>query len=83
MTLSQLIDRLEEYRNELGDDAEVRLMTQQNYPFENAVSGVTSGAEINSVEEDDEEDVEHDQVVYLVEGQQLCYGSGRAWELAY
>ena len=46
MTLHELIERLEEYRGELGD-AEVRLMTQQNWPFENAITGLVSGAEIN------------------------------------
>ncbi|MEX2168545.1 MAG: hypothetical protein WD851_04505 [Pirellulales bacterium] len=32
MTLDELIDRLEEYRDAMGGDAEVRLMTQSNYP---------------------------------------------------
>ena len=33
-------------------------------------------------EEFEDEDVEDDHIVYLVEGDQLCYGSKRAWELA-
>jgi hypothetical protein len=37
MTLNEIIERLEEYRDELGGDCEVRLMTQQNWPFENAI----------------------------------------------
>ena len=85
MTLNDLIERLEEYRDQLGEDAEVRLMTQQNWPFENAITGLVSGAEINDAddEDQDDEDVEIDQVVYIVEGQQLGYGSKRAWELAH
>jgi hypothetical protein len=86
MTLNELIERLEEYRDELGGDAEVRLMTQQNWPFENAITGLVSGAEINDTEDDeegDDDDVEADAVVYIVEGTQLCYGSKRAWELAH
>ncbi|MEX2168071.1 MAG: hypothetical protein WD851_02070 [Pirellulales bacterium] len=84
MTIDELIVRLEEYRDALGGDAEVRLMTQSNYPFENSLAGVVSGEEINDIEdeEDQEDDVEHDDVLYLVEGEQLCYGSKRAWELA-
>lgn len=83
MTLNELIERLEEYRDELGEDAEVRLMTQQNWPFENTITGLASGAEINGADDDDDEDVEADAVVYIVEGQQLGYGSKRAWEAAY
>ena len=61
-------------------------MTQQNWPFENAITGLVSGAEINDTEDDeegDDDDVEADAVVYIVEGTQLCYGSKRAWELAH
>ena len=83
MTLNELIERLEEYRDELGEDAEVRLMTQQNWPFENTITGLVSGAEINDTDDDDDDDVWADTVVYIVEGQQLGYGSKRAWEAAY
>ncbi len=83
MTLNELIERLEEYRDEMGGDAEVRLMTQQNWPFENAITGLVSGAEINDTDDEDDEDVDTDAVVYIVEGTQLGYGSKRAWELAH
>ena len=83
MTLNELIERLEEYRDQLGEDAEVRLMTQQNWPFENTITGLASGAEINDADDDDDEDVETDAVLYIVEGTQLGYGSKRAWEIAY
>jgi hypothetical protein len=82
MTIDQLIERLEEYRDTLGGDAEVRLMTQQNWPFENAVTGLASGEEINQADDEDDDDVDDDVVVYIVEGQQLGYGSKRAWEVA-
>ncbi len=45
MTIDELIARLEDYRDEIGGDAEVRLMTQQNWPFENSIYGLASGAE--------------------------------------
>jgi hypothetical protein len=85
MTVSELIERLKEYRDEFGD-AEVRLMTQSNWPFENAVAGVTSGAEINEAgdedDPDDDGDVDDDRVVYICEGEQLGYGTKRAWHVA-
>ncbi|XZE55931.1 hypothetical protein SH139x_001980 [Planctomycetaceae bacterium SH139] len=84
MTLGQLISLLEEYRDEHGEDCEVRLMTQQNWPFENRIAGVTSGAEMNEGDDEDEDyndqDVADDAMVYIVEGGQICYGSKRAWE---
>ena len=83
MTLNELIERLEEYRDLHGEDCEVRLMTQQNWPFENTITGLASGEEINGADDDDDDDVETDAVVYIVEGQQLGYGSKRAWEAAY
>ena len=85
MTINELIQRLEDYRDEIGGDAEVRLMTQQNWPFENTIFGLASGEEINAdpEDEDDDDDVEADQVLYICEGQQLGYGSKRAWEVAY
>ncbi len=85
MTISELIERLEEYRDEFGD-VEVRLMTQAHYPFENAIAGVASGEEINAAgdedDPDDDGDVDDDDVLYLVEGRQLGYGTKRAWKVA-
>ena len=83
MTIDEMIQRLEEYRDELGGDAEVRLMTQSNWPFENEIVGLASGEEINDGDDGEDEDVDEDQVVFIVEGQQCCYGSTRAWEVAY
>lgn len=81
MNLDTLIEILSDYRDEFGGDAEVRLMTQQSWPFENAVRGLTSGREMNDVDDaDDDQDVPDAEVVYIVEGGQLCYGSKRAWD---
>ena len=87
MTIDELIARLEDYRDEIGGDAEVRLMTQQNWPFENSIYGLASGAEINDYDEDDEDggdddDAAEDAVLFIVEGKQLGYGTKRAWEVA-
>ncbi|QDU76912.1 hypothetical protein Pan97_39690 [Bremerella volcania] len=83
MTIDDLIQRLEEYRDALGGDAEVRLMTQQNWPFENEIVGLASGEEINEPDDGEDEDMDEDSVVFIIEGQQRCYGSKRAWEVAY
>ena len=83
MTLDELIQRLEDYRDELGGQTAVRLMTQQNWPFENEIVGLASGAEINDRDDDEDADVDEDNVVFIVEGQQRCYGSKRAWQIAY
>jgi len=83
MTIDELIERLEDYRDALGGDVDVRLMTQQNWPFENGIAGLASGEEINDRDDGEDEDVDEDQVVFIVEGQQRCYGSKRAWEVAY
>lgn len=86
MNLDKLIEILTDYRDELGGDAEVRLMTQQNWPFENRICGLTSGQEINDAtdedaeDDDDDQDVAEESIVYIVEGGQICYGSKRAWE---
>ena len=83
MNLDTLIEILNGYREERGGDAEVRLMTQQNWPFENRICGVTSGQEMNDTDHNDEgddQDVADESIVYIVEGGQICYGSKRAWE---
>lgn len=87
MTINELIERLEIYRDEIGGDAEVRLMTQSNWPFENTIFGLASGVEINDESEDedpdDDGDVDEDAILYIVEGSQLGYGTKRAWDAAY
>lgn len=90
MTIDELIARLEEYRDALGGETEVRLMTQQNWPFENGITGMVSVAEMNDAGDEDDDEGEGfdpegnaDQVVYLVEGQQLGYGTKQAWNAAY
>ncbi len=83
MTIDELIERLQDYRDDLGGDTEIRLMTQQNWPFENGIAGLASGAEINERDDGGDEEAGDDNVVFIVEGQQRCYGSRRAWEVAH
>lgn len=89
MRLDQLIELLESYRDEIGGDAEVRLMTQESWPFENVIQGVVSSEEMAQVQrgQDGEEDQQEESdgnaepILYLVEGGQICYGSKLAWEV--
>lgn len=83
MTIDDLIERLEEYRDSIGGEVEVRLMTQQSWPFENGIAGLASGEEINDSDDEEDEHVDEAKVVFIVEGEQRCYGSKRAWKVAY
>ena len=53
MKVIELIERLQD----IDPDSEVRLMTQETWPFENEVRGVCSAKELHQLEVDaDEED---------------------------
>ena len=80
MTIDELIARLEDARDDLGGDTEVRLMTQENWPFENSIKGICSSEDIANCCDDDEEEEESNKVLFIVEGSQLGYGSKKAWE---
>jgi len=88
MTLGELIYKLQEMEEVYGEDVEIRLMTQQNWPFENAITGVTSKSIMFEADEDEDEKgdeggdekVGDEEIVYIVEGGQICYGSKAAWE---
>jgi hypothetical protein len=47
MNIDKLIERLEEYRDLLGGDTEVRLMTQQHWALMYRITGICSSKEIN------------------------------------
>lgn len=91
MTVGELREMLEAYE----DDAEVVIVTQQSWPFENNLYGVTSRAEVlddpryddgeeyhdpDAVIEDDLGDGKRRSDVFIVEGSQLRYGMKAAWE---
>ncbi|WP_223643764.1 hypothetical protein [Corallococcus sp. EGB] len=89
MKVSELIELLEEQ----DPDAEVLIMSQQNWPFENAVAGVAVREEMLRADRDedgDDDDAEEPRYergtapndVFLVEGEQLRYGSKTAWQVA-
>jgi hypothetical protein len=84
MKVSELIELLEEQ----DPDAEVLLMMQKNWPFECSLAGVTTRDEMLRADERDEDDGEQVEPriesgtaksdVFLVEGEQLRYGSKTA-----
>lgn len=88
MKVQELIDILEEQ----DPDAEVLIMSQRNWPFENGVYGVTVRSEMDGDDEDGEKEDGADTTaardgratndVFIVEGSQLRYGSKTAWDVA-
>ena len=82
MTVGELLERLQD----LDPEMEVRLMTQMNWPFENSIVGICTRSEMHA-EQDGDEDAEPDsdaeEILYIVEGQQICYGDSAAWDAAW
>lgn len=88
MKVRELIELLEDQ----DPDAEVLLMSQPNWPFELGVEGVTTRdqmlrADREDRDENDEREGPLDQGtarndVFIVEGDQLRYGSKTAWRVA-
>jgi hypothetical protein len=86
--------RVRELIEILGDcdpDAEVLIMSQPSWPFENAIAGVAVREEFgedDGLDGDSEKAERHPEPgtatsdVFIVEGQQLRYGSKRAWGAA-
>jgi hypothetical protein len=92
MKVKELIDILEEQ----DPDAEVLIMSQQSWPFENGVYGVTVRSEMDGEDDNDDGDENNEDAtdateardgratndVFIVEGSQLRYGSKAAWDVA-
>lgn len=86
MTIDEMIERLEEYRDSMGGEAEVRLVVQPNWPFENQIQGMVSTEEVaceQSAEAGEAEETPEEKVVYIVEGNQMGYGNKSLFEYAY
>lgn len=71
MTLAELIEQLEDLAYSYGDDVEVRLAQQPNWPFEYSIDSIIEGPE------DGPEDAPV-TTIYIVEGQQLGYLPNKA-----
>ncbi len=70
MTIGEIIERLEETRDVLGEGTEVRIATQQSWPFENTIQ------DLHIVKTDVDDSSYYDEgigLVYLEEGKQIGY----------
>ena len=86
MTIDELIERLQWYKDSLGGETKVRIMTQPNWPFENEIAGLVSAEEISGQDKDDDDEsasCADDKIVYIAEGTQIGYGNKRVWDEAY
>lgn len=81
MKVRELLERL----RDCSPDAEVRIMTQPSWPFENSISGVVERREFSDpgAELAEHCTAEHCTLddVFILEGRQLRYGSKKAWEV--
>jgi hypothetical protein len=80
MQVRDLIELLEDQ----DPEAEVLIMTQESWPFENAIAGVAAREEIVECDagEGEREEGTAPNDVFIVEGRQLRYGSKAAWNAA-
>lgn len=84
MKVKELIEVLKD----LKPNAQVLIASQPNWPFEIELSGVVTRAECDAPAEDGREESKHSDAglspsdVFLVEGQQLRYGSKTPFRLA-
>ena len=70
MTIGEIIERLEEARDVLGEGAEVRIATGLSWPFENTIQDL----HIVKTDVDDPSYCDEDiGVVYIEEGSQIGY----------
>jgi hypothetical protein len=94
MQVRDLLQRLEEFADAYGDDAEIRLAQQESWPFEYSIKGCVSNFELGR--EDDEHEVKDEDenrghndgeiespIFYIVEGAQLGYFRKDAWDACY
>jgi hypothetical protein len=88
MTVGQLRELLEDY----PDEAEVRMACQPSWPFEYSIAGVVALSEMKERGDEDGSDFDDrhpstginpkpDEVVFIVEGRQLSYGTKLLWDM--
>jgi hypothetical protein len=84
MNLADLIEKLTELAETVGENTEVRLATQPHYPFYNSIAGVVVSTDFQEGDEEEEEETEYsaedlEVIIYILEGSQIGYGSKNAW----
>ena len=91
MTIAEMIETLQEMQEMWGDETEVRIAVQPNYPFEHSVAeivevdgcpvcGECESCHMGDTCEDSEDGMDSDDptIVYIGVGQQLGYLPGTA-----
>lgn len=73
LTVGELKERLDG----VDDEVEVRLVEQPSWPFEYSLAGVTLLTD-HDLEHDGDHEAE--EILYLVEGRQICYASHDLFE---
>lgn len=68
MTIRDLIERLEDFADDFGDDIEVRLAQQPRWAFEYSIGNIAAVEDLQ----------DSDPIIYIGEGQQLGYLPGDA-----
>ncbi|MEO1615294.1 MAG: hypothetical protein AAFV88_05560 [Planctomycetota bacterium] len=79
MKLSELIELLTDRFNEVGE-CEVRLMTQEKWPFECEILGVTDTRSIDASKAESFYDADT-PIVFIVEAGQCGYGDPDTWDV--
>lgn len=87
MTIDELIEKLQELKFELNGDTEILLMTQERRPLTHDIHGIVSGEEINKYWEEEEGNKEKEEeesinnnTLYIIQGDDVGYGSKDAWD---
>lgn len=84
MTIQELIDRLEELKEDVGGDVEVRLAHQPQWPFEYSIGDVIAIEKDEAADADPDDDGydesadQEETIVYIAESSQIGYLSGHA-----
>ena len=97
MTLTELIEELTALAEDYGDvDPEVRIMEQEEYPFECKLEAIVTLEQIHEVQEEDPKKPDTfqpatkygwsrgpkvEKAIYLIVGPQLGYGTKTAWQV--
>jgi hypothetical protein len=87
MTIDELMTRLEDARDELGGETDVRIALQPGYPLEASIKGCLSTSDMEDMEDDEPLDMEVKEKLqgfWIVIREPKAYTPVRAmWEAAY
>jgi predicted transcriptional regulator len=71
MNIREIIDTLEEIAEINGNDTEVRLMTQEHWPFENSIRHIRTSDELPGEYEDELSNIKFEQEELSAKGKDL------------